>query len=277
MTNRTLPPVLRDLVHEADNSRPGSKPPITFTVFANDCGLRNYGYAVVDVTAQRTSEGDWRVDFVPVEHGINRTVIDNVKDPEVLHEQQTAYLRWLARIVNADPTKPVVFAAERYMMRRGSGSLTVELVGFMLGTASMLMSRLQRVSGESNIDYAGGVPVVLFPSSTWKNAFARRYASDTLEAVYKTVKTKWKEGIALTDHQVDAYLQAVHVAHQILGFKDYAYLNRMFVHDLVATAPSDQADVRASKKPRTPAQARRIKKRQAQKRAAARQAKAKPT
>ena len=256
---RPLPDAIREAVHEANHSRPGTCPPIRFRVFANDCGLRNYGYALIEVVAERTKNGEWHVSFNPLDHGINRNVIDNVRDPTMLANQQREYLRWLAGKINHqagdDGFKTVVFAAERYMMRRGSGSLTVELVGFMLGTASLFMSRLRQdqLAGVGEITYDGRIPVVLFPASSWKNAFARRYQKDTLDAVYTTVKRKWKEDkVALTEHQVDAYLQAVWVAHRLLGFEgvqEYAHLHRDFIQHLVSTAPTEQQDVRAGKAP----------------------------
>ena len=265
---RTFPAALRERMADEGNADP-----IRFYVFANDCGLRNYGYCITDVTAQRDpATGDWRYAFAPIEHGINRAVIDNVKDPEVLQAQQLAYLRWVAEKVRQAPEGvPVVFAAERYMARRGQGSLTVELVGFMLGTASMLMSRLQHDDSSMPFAYDGGVPVLFYPAALWKNAFARRYGSpELLDRVYETVKDRWGKGVALTDHQVDAYLQSVWAAHQMLGLSGFEHLSRTFLQDLVSTAPADQADVKPSKAP--PTQRALVKKRK-QERAAAKRAK----
>ncbi len=191
------------------------------------------------VVAPKTSRSkpgpthSWKLKVQPLEHGLNRTVIDDLKTSKTIHEKSQDYLTWVQAKV--DRYKPAVFAAERYMVRGGGGTITIEYVAFMLGSVSSLLSP---------------TPIKLLGASTWKNAFRRNTKTPDLDSVYAEVKILLKEGTPITPHQVDAFLLGVYVAHQAVGLKGYEYLPKNFLHLLCKTAPKTLAEVKPIKPPK---------------------------
>ena len=162
-------------------------------------------------------------------------VVDDLKTAAIIKEKSTAYLDWVKEKI--ERYHPAVFAAERYMVRGGGSTITVEYVAFMLGSVSSLLLPL-------------GLPIKLLGASTWKNAFRRDPKTPELESVYAEIKILHKQGTPITPHQLDAFLLGTYVAHQAVGLKGYEFLPKNFLHLLCKTAPKTLAEVKAIKVPR---------------------------
>ena len=215
----------------------------SFVVFANDPGTRNYGYAVLRVTVTKSKQkkptkSPITLHIEPLEHGINCTVLDDLRTGKAIRQQLNGYLEFVQRIQTQ--YSPTVFGAERFMVRRASSGVTTEYVAFMLGAAvHQLLPSMKSVR--------------LLSASTWKNAFNRR-TNGALEAIYaKAEELAAPKKFGLTPHQIDAYLIGVYVAHACLGLKGFEFLSKSFIRDMVKVAPPYQAATKSSrvKKKRT--------------------------
>ena len=210
----------------------------SLVIFANDPGTRNYGYAILRVeltpkkrsspSAVKRSKGKEPLPFtlkiLPLEHGINRYVLDDLRVGRTMSSQLAAYVDWIKGI--AEKHRPEIFAAERFMVRRASSGVTTEYVAFMLGTAwSVLLGSSIRAFR-------------FLPAAVWKNAFNRSSKLRPLEEYYAEVEELRARGFGVTPHQLDAFLIGVYAAHKAVRASGFEYLSPTFMTAFRKAAPS---------------------------------------
>lgn len=162
------------------------------TILSLDPGLRNHGYAVVQMRRASTNRVQARV----LVNGVVPTTVTQLKSTKLLRQELSTYLSFMGDLIahhNVD-----VVGAERYMSRGGQQGPNSECINVMLGA---LISNLK-------------VPYKLIGAATWKNAVRR--AGLDLKAHYKWVKT--------TPHQFDSVLIGLYVGAMAMQQKDFGDL-----------------------------------------------------
>lgn len=159
------------------------------TLFSNDPGTANYGYAVVQTTKVKN-----KIRFQVLENGLCPSTVKNLKDVREHRQEVDAYMAWAQGI--KDRYEPDAVCIERFMTRGIKGP-TVECVNQMIGGLEM------------GVFY--GTPLKMMPAATWKNAVTR--SGVDLNATYKVAR--------VTPHQLDACLIGIYTGHQGFGVKDF--------------------------------------------------------
>lgn len=156
--------------------------PTPFVVLAQDPGSRNYAISVIQGAVVR---GKLKIKIR--ESFLLQTLVQQLKDPELLYEEKVAYEKSLRALIKTHKPQALVF--ERFMTR-GIRGATIEYVSVMLGVLAGL-TRLR---------------VHAIPAVTWKSQ-VKKWGID-LESIYAGTKT--------TPHQIDATLMGVWLLVKLL-------------------------------------------------------------
>jgi Holliday junction resolvasome RuvABC endonuclease subunit len=177
----------------------------SFTLLAHDPGSKNYGYAVLEVTATalpltKKSQQMAKLKVKLLEVSKVKSQFSTLKDASLATKEMQSYRRELRRVIRDH--RPVVQIAERYMSRR-MGGVTIELVNQMIGVL--------RVEAE-----AARTPIKLIPASQWKNELKRNGVD--LDVLYKLAKT-----FKRSPHETDATMIGLYGAFVLMRCKPFAY------------------------------------------------------
>ena len=166
-------------------------------LMSHDPGVANYGYCILQVEVNPFSDRFLK-SFKILEHGKLRNTYRGISAKTSLKTETESFIGELTEILNKHPVE--VQIAERFMMRRAGGALTIELINQMIGGIRVLSNQ-------------NGIPLKIIPSSQWKNPL-RRLGVD-LVPWYKYVRP-------VSPHQFDAVLIAIFGAYTLFRRKPFS-------------------------------------------------------
>lgn len=165
-------------------------------VLANDPGLVNYGFSVVE--AWFVGGKNPRLEFKILEHGLVTDTVRTLKEGRQTRAEIREYLQAMRELIRT--YQPTMWAAERFSTR-GIKGITIELVCLMLGAV---------IGHFNNLTFRYVI------AAQWKNEANKK---GDLKEFYKAVKPH-----GITPHQVDACFIGIYVAHKAAGLKGFEYL-----------------------------------------------------
>lgn len=205
-------------------------------ILACDPGKTNFAYAVMEYDPAASKRKSIPVGRV-VQRGIIHSTLNDMTSTTAV-SRDTAVFRGAINQILAGRTVNAVIA-ERYMLRRGAGGNTIELVNQMIGMLRCLEA-----------------PIRMIPASQWKNA--ANSSGHDLEAFYKEANAgssvKVLDPTRITVHECDAAHIGTYLILEELGlpFDNFdiasSVLDATCVHIGVASRSKKRRPQRKSKR-----------------------------
>ena len=184
----------------------------SITVFANDPGSRNSGFAIVKGTLDKRR----RLQIKVVKNGMLFKLVTQLKDNATLNKEAEEFKQTIVKIVNKFGIDQIII--ERFMTR-GLGGPLIEIVSVMIGLV------------------LGIVPVQAIPAVTWK-VWAKKQSLD-LDAMYKAAR--------VPPHQVDSVCMAIFKLAKELDAKIVKFNNKKLLAIIEATSTTKLKNKRKPK------------------------------